>query len=327
VSRAANAIAILVALNAGCGNRQAPTGAGSAQVPSAKAAAGASAAPDEAASGRSPSNPLGLPAAKLPDLKDVHRVFTFTDQMLAAARPGATLALTSATIAPAGVDGEDLVVDGPRGQYKVNPRYVIAVPDKAKLRIGEPVLTEHNGLMRHAVVLRFVKDQDAAIRFTDLPGKPLEVTLSYSPYFPPSSSSGSGGSKDTKAKPARWVRQAEGLAPGNYAALRGPDGWSHVLLVSASGEAPARQWFALGFGGAATIVDEADLHPIPIKWHPKLGSTVWAESSGVMRRGTVQTIDEPGIYTVRFERAGRPVTVGWGFVMPPIEEAPSHKPP
>jgi hypothetical protein len=177
------------------------------------------------------------------------------------------------------------------------------------VRLGDAVLTEHRGLMKHAVVLRFVKDR-IAVRFTDVEGRAREALLM------------GGNGAPTAAGPskaARFVRQVEGLAPGNYAALRQGGEWLHVLLVSASGEGEARRWLALGFGGAALIAAEADLKPIPVRWSPKPGSVVWAEWSGKMRRATVQGADEPGLFTVKYERAGRPATLGWGLLMAPIE--------
>jgi hypothetical protein len=254
-----------------------------------------------------PSNPLGLPPAHV-TLDAGKRVFTFSDAMMATARLGATLVLSAATVA--GVEGDDLLIDGhDRPPYRVHPGYVIPVPDMPRLHLGDPVLTESNGLMRHAVVVRFVKDR-VAVRFVD-GGQSAEALLL----------GGSGAPKPQGAsKAARFVRQTEGLAPGNYAALRSGDEWLHVLLVSASGEGASRRWFALGFGGAAMLVAEGDLRPIPLKPRLKVGATVWAESAGKMRRATLQAIDEPGLYTVKYERAGRPGVVGYGLVMTPLAE-------
>jgi hypothetical protein len=237
------------------------------------------------------------------------RVFTFSEQMLASARPGATLVLSAATVLA--IEGDDLLVDGKdRASYKVHPGYVIPVPDDPKIRMREPVLTEFGGLMRHAVVLRFVKDK-IAVRFTDLPGRTNEVLLQ-----------GRGGAPKqggAPSKAARFIRQVDGLVPGNYAALREGDEWLHVLLVSSSGEGEARRWFALGYGGAAMQVSESNLKPIPVKLRPKLGSVVWAEWSGKMRRAVVQSSDEPGLFTVKYERAGRPAVVGGGLLTTPFE--------
>ncbi len=235
--------------------------------------------------------------------------------MIAAARPGATLVLSAATVA--GLEGDDLIVEGHgRASYKVHPGYVIPVPDLPRLRPGDPILTEQGGLMKHAVVVRFVKDR-VAVRFTDVGARSAEVLLQ----------GGSGAPTPAgPSKAARFVRQGEGLAPGNYAALHQGSEWLHVLLVSASSEAgtsgtpSTRRWFALGFGGAAMIVPEVDLKPIPVRYAPKLGSVVSAEWSGKMRRATVQSADDQGLFTIKYERAGRPAVVGWGLLMPPIDE-------
>src|SRR5690606_16301004 len=132
---------------------------------------------------------------------------------------------------------------------------------------------------------------------------------------------------------ARFVPQVDGLAPGNYAALREGDGFRHVLLVSrlggearAAAEPPGR-WFALGYGGAAMIVDEAALQPIPVSpRNLKVGAQVWAESVGALRRATLQATDDVGFYTVKFERAGRPVRVGWGLIAPSLKGADTATP-
>jgi hypothetical protein len=262
---------------------------------------------EEGSAPLSPSNPLGLPPAKI-NLDTGKRVFTFTQELMAAARPGTTLVLSAATVA--GIEGDDLIIEGHGGpSYKVHPGYVIPVPDVPKLRIGDAVLTERGGLMKHAVVLRFVKDR-IAVRFTDVERGAPEALLM------------GGNGAPTAAGPskaARFVRQVEGLAPGNYAALHQGSEWLHVLLVSAAGEGEARRWLALGFGGAAQIAVEGDLRPIPVRYSPKLGSVVWAEWSGKMRRATVQGADEPALFTVKYERAGRPATLGWGLLMAPLQ--------
>jgi hypothetical protein len=293
---------------AACGGRGAPSSSASATAPPASTPVIAPIVAREDPPGVvAPSNPLGLPPARV-TLDAGKRVFTFSDQMMVTARPGATLVLSATTVA--GLEGDDLLIEGhDRPPYKVHAGYVIPVPDLPKIRIGDPVLTEHAGLMRHGVVLRFVKDR-IAVRFTDAGRAPEALLLG-----------GSGAPKPGgPSKAARFVRQAEGLAPGNFAVLRDGDDWLHVLLVSASGDGASRRWFALGFGGAAMVVAEADLKPIPLKPRPKLGATVWAESAGKMRRATLQAIDEPGLFTVKYERAGRPGVVGYGFVMAPLVE-------
>lgn len=269
--------------------------------------AGPAAPRGTATPGASNPNPLGLPSTRLA-LDAGRRVFTVPEQMLAAARPGSTLMLHAANVT--GMEGDDLIVEGPRGPtYKVHAGYAIAVPDEPRVKLGDPVITEHNGALKHGVVTKFIRDR-VGVRYTDLEGRSQEALLLH------------GSGKPTAGAPskaARLIKQVEGLTPGNYAALRRGDEWLHVLLVSAHGEGDGRRWLALGFGGSAMIVSEADLAPIPVRWTGKAGKPVWAESGGKMRRATVQGLDDPGLCTVKFERAGRASTVGWGLVMAPLD--------
>lgn len=269
-------------------------------APAAPARGGATAAADP--------NPLRLPPSTV-TVEAGRRVFAVPEQMLSGARLGATLVLHAATVT--GMDGEDLVVEGRGGSsYKLHPGYAIVVPDEPRLRPGDPVITEHGGVMKHAVVTRFVRDR-VGVRYTDLDGRTQEILLP------------GGSGKPTAAGPskaARFLRQEDGLRPGNYAALRQGDEYLHVLLVSHFGDGDARRFLALGFGGAAMIVSAPDLTPIPVKFAAKVGKVVWAESRGKLRRGTVQVADEQGLFTVKFERAGRPSVVGWGMLTAPLGE-------
>jgi hypothetical protein len=256
-------------------------------------------------------NPLHLPPRRLA-LDPGKRVFTFPAAMLEGARLGSTLVLYGATVA--GLEGDDLIVEGKGGpSYRVNAGYAIAVPDEPKVKPGDVVLTEWGaGVMKHAVVTRLVKDR-VGVRYTDMDARTPEALLL--------------GGRATAAvsgpsKAARFLKQSEGLAPGTYAAPHVGEEWKHVLLVSPAVDGDKKRWFALGFGGSALMADEADLKPIPIRWAPKVGATVWAEWAGTLRKGTVQGLDNPGLFTVKYERAGRPATVGFGMLMAPLAEAP-----
>ncbi|HVY45536.1 MAG TPA: hypothetical protein VHB21_06630, partial [Minicystis sp.] len=180
--------------------------------------------------------------------------------------------------------------------YKVHAAYVIPVPDEPRVRPNDAVITEHGGVLHHALVTKIKKDH-TFVRFTDLDARAPEVAL----------------------KHARFIRQVEGLAPGNYAAMRDGDVYRHVLLVSPFVEGGTKRWLALGFAGAILKADEAALRPIPIKWSPKVGATIWAASTGTMRKAIVTAADDPGRFTVKFERAGRPAVVGFGLVMQPLD--------
>jgi hypothetical protein len=314
------ALLLAALLLAACGHG-APTGsagAGSAAPPTRPTASDAPEPPATPASPQTPGatavsnpNPLGLAPAHAA-IEAGRRVFTFPEQMLASAKPGSTLVLYGATVA--GIEGDDLIIEG-RGSpsYKVHPGYVILVPDDPPRKIGDPVLTERAGLMHHAVVTRLLRDrlgERVGVRFTDGDTRGQDALLL----------GGSGkpvGGAASKA--ARFLTQTAGLAPGNYAVVQRGADWLHVLLVSSSGEGASRRWLALGFGGAAMIVDEAELHAVPVRFAAKPGSVVWAEAAGKMRRATVQSTDDPGLFSVKYERAGRPATVGWGLVMAPLE--------
>ncbi|MEP7126100.1 MAG: hypothetical protein ABJE95_34525 [Byssovorax sp.] len=251
-------------------------------------------------------NPLKLPARRV-TLEPGKRVFTFSAEMLDGAKLGSTLVLYAATVVA--FEGDDLIIEGRGGpSYKVNGSYVIPVADDGHVKPGDAVLTEWNGVLKHAVITKPIKDK-IGVRFTDLDARSGEVLLQ--------------GGKPTAATgkhpPARFVKQIEGLVAGNYAALHRGDEWLHVLLVSPANEGETKRWFALGFGGAALVADEADLKAIPIRHAPKVGATVWAEWVGTLRKGTVQAEPDPGLFVVKFERAGRPATVGFGRILPPID--------
>lgn len=240
-----------------------------------------------------PSNPLGLPPVAVA-LDPGKRVFTTSQEMLAGAKPGSTLVLYASTVVA--LDGDDLVVEGRGGPaYKVHPGYVIPVPDDARVRVGDAVLTEWSGVMKHAVVTKIAKGR-VSVRYTDMDPRAAEGHL----------------------KGARFVRQTDGLRPGNYAVHEPEPGkLEHVLLVSSFGPEGDRRWLALGFGSAGRVVAEAALRPIPVKFSAQPGTEVLAEWLGKMRPGTVTATTPPAFFTVRFERAGRPVTRGWGFVTEP----------
>ncbi len=263
--------------------------------PPAPSGAAAQVAPLLAPTATIDPNPLHLPAAHL-TLDPGKRVFAPSDQMLSSAKLGSTLVLYATTAI--GLDGDEVIVDGRGGpSYKVGAAYVIPVPDAPHVRQGDAVITEHAGVLHHGVVTKLQKDK-TIVRYTDLDARAPE-----------------SGLKSARASSGR----SRGFSPGNFAAWRDGDVWRHVLLVSPFNDGGSKHWFALGFGGAALKVDESQLRAMPIKYNPKLGTTVWAENVGTMRRAIITAADELGVFTVKFERAGRPAATGWGLAMQPIE--------
>jgi hypothetical protein len=245
-------------------------------------------------------NPFKLPSTTL-KLDKGGRVFTVSEQMLAGARIGSTLVLHAEIVV--GFDGELLIVDNRNGpSYKIHPAYAIAVPDDAAVRPGDPVVTEHHGVLRHAVVKKHVKDR-VTVRFTSGDSRIAEMVV----------------------KSTRFIRQSDGLRPGNFAALGDGETLRHVLLVSTFEDGGEKKWLVLGAGSAASIAPERSLEPIPVKYQPRAGTAVLAEHNGVLRRATVASIPEPGIFTVKYERAGRPATLGWGFLLPQAQPKPPSK--
>jgi hypothetical protein len=220
--------------------------------------------------------------------------------MLAGAKLGSTLVMYAATVA--GFDGELLVIEGRNGPpYKVHPAYAIAVPDDPKIQPGDAVITEHNGVMRHAVVKKHVKDR-ILVHFTDGESRLGESSL----------------------KTTRFLKQSDGLKPGNYAALGDGETLRHVLLVSPFDDGE-KKWFVLGAGGAAMIATESALEAIPVKFSPRTGTPVLAAHNGVLRKATVTSTPEQGLFNVKYERAGRPATLGWGFLLPLANEKPKRR--
>ncbi|MBK6517013.1 MAG: hypothetical protein IPG04_23565 [Polyangiaceae bacterium] len=224
------------------------------------------------------------------------RVFTVPEPMLRGAKLGSSMQLRAATVV--GREGENVVIDGRDGpDYAVHPSYVIPLtPSKQRPRMKQPVVAEWAQGLRHGVVRRYAKDK-VVVRFTDTQDK-----------------------SDRSLEPGQLMPQTDGFHPGNYAALRsGPD-LEHVLLVSpVGGDAKdAPEWFVLGYLGTARLAKTDQLVGVPISFEPKVNAPVLAEHLGKMRPAVVKELDAPGVLSVRFDRAGRAVTTGWGLVMPPV---------
>ena len=295
-----SALAALALLASACGQSgdARPPDPPPSATPSSSAAPSTSSAPPAAPALVDP-NPFKLPPRPL-TLDAGKRVFTVSDQMLAGAKLGSTLVMYAATVA--GLDGELLVIEGRTGPpYKVHPSLAIVVPDDPRIQPGDPVVAEHNGVMRHGVVKKHVKDR-ILVRYVDGESRSGESTL----------------------KATRFLKQTDGLKPGNYAALGDGETLRHVLLVSPFDDGQ-KKWFVLGAGGAAMIALESALEPIPVKFAPRTGTQVLAAHNGVLRKATVTSTPETGIFSVKYERAGRPATLGWGFLLPLANEKPKRR--
>jgi hypothetical protein len=289
--------ALLVALLGwalGCGGGEeaaAPSASASAREPSLKLP------PVVAKRAEADPNPLALSTRKV-EIAAGARVFTVPEEMLRGAKMGSAFAFRAVTVK--GRDGEDLVVDGRDGpEYRVSPAYVIPLAGVTRPKLESPVIAEWAGVLRHGVVRKYVKDK-IMVRFLD-----------------------TVDSGDRPLAPEQLALQKDGFHPGNYAVVRsaaaepGSLPYQHVMLVSPVSE--TGDWLAIGYGGSARVVAEKDMLAVPLTYTPKDGSVVWAEHLGRMREGTVTQVDRPGLITVRFARVGRPVTIGWGSLMPPAK--------
>ncbi len=246
-------------------------------------------------------NPLGLPPRKL-DLPSGTLVFAVPEAMLRGAKEGSSFVLQATTVASK--DGSDnLIVDGRDGPpYAIHPAYVVPVQSSGRPRLNQPVLAEFAGVLKHGVVRKYVKDK-VVVRFTDTVDR-----------------------GERQLDPSRLVPMVDGFRPGNFAVVRPAlasaeaADFEHVLLVSPlGGEAKdASEWLALGALGVAKRVPTSQLSAVPVSYEPKENAKVWVEHLGRMREAVVKDVDRPGLMTVRFARAGRPVQVGWGQVMPPV---------
>lgn len=244
-------------------------------------------------------NPLGLPPMEI-ELAPHKKVFTFSDEMLAGAKEGSTLILYAATAV--NVEGDVVVIAGREGDdYRVHPGYVIPVPETPRLRIHDPIVTEWAGVMRHGVLTRFVPGGGVVAELIDGRRAPVERTL----------------------KDARIIKQGSGLAPAQYAVAKGEGTYRHVLLVSSFAVDGQKRWLTLGYGGAVAVVAEEKLHPVPVPFKAREGDEVWAEWLGTMRPATITGVSPPASFAIQFARAGEPARSGWGFVTPPLEDAPA----
>jgi hypothetical protein len=238
-------------------------------------------------------NPFDLPApTDQPEPEKGQRVFAVPQRMLASAKLGSAMKLASATAR--GREGQNYLVRiGFGAPYQIHPAYVV-VPRPGRFRRGTYVIASYSGELKHGVVTHLVRDR-VAVRYTDLGRKTSEQKLD----------------------PKRIGVLPSGLAPGGYAAHLTEHEYRHVLLVSSSMAAGKRRWLVIGHTGETALVSEDKLQPLPVpRFKPKVGATVLAAWRGTLVRTQVKSLDRPALLTVTRPRAGWPLVVGPGMVMP-----------
>jgi hypothetical protein len=239
-------------------------------------------------------NPLELPPAAPIAVEVNQRIFAVPRDMLAAAKPGHLLALHAAHVVR--VEGDLWVVREGHGEaYIIHPAYVV-VPKPGRFARETPVIAAYRGRLHHGVVKHLLRDR-VVVRFTD-----LRFRLG-----------------DQKLDPTRVGVTGPGLSPGGHAVYPTESGLAHVLLVSRGDHPDGKaRWLTIGYGGAAELIDEERLRPLPVggRFRPRVGDTVRAAYRGTMVMATLREIDRPGWYTVKRERAGAPLLIGPTEIMP-----------
>jgi hypothetical protein len=239
-------------------------------------------------------NPLNLPAASV-DVAKGATVFAVPKRILETAKMGSTLVLRAAKVVRN--ESNELVVRARHGvAYSIHGGYVV-VPRPGRIGRGTPLIAAYRGVLRHAVAKNLSRDR-VVIRFTDL-GYKL---------------------RDQKLAPRDIGVLKKGvLMPGSYAVYRAEHDHQHVILVSQAVHADGKaRWLVLAEGGESRLIEASKLSALPeARFRPRAGTPVLVAYRGSMVRAKVRTVDNPGVFTVKRERAGAPLTVGPGMMLKP----------
>lgn len=169
------------------------------------------------------------------------------------------------------VRGDDLTIrELGGGSFKSTGLFVIpgGIAKIDSVKPGDMVLAEWASSLKHATVVKLEAPDKVHVRYTDLPHT-------------------WGDDKLVAVKTLSEVtRQAEGLAPGNFAVAQDDGRPILVLLVAESGD----QWLALRFNWRASAFATKDLTPIPLAPKLKVGQAVQAPWVGMMYPGKVKAV-------------------------------------
>ena len=153
--------------------------------------------------------------------------------------------------------------------FTVGGQYVIPAGLKAAadVKVGDMVLAEWASSLKHATVQKVDGDK-ITVRYTDLPDSWSEDKLV------------------AVKTPREVTKQAEGLAPGNFALATDDGRQVLVLLVSENGD----KWLARKFSGRVATYAKADLQPLPLKPALKTGQQVMVSYVGMFYPGKVKKV-------------------------------------
>jgi hypothetical protein len=244
------------------------------------------------------ANPLGLSTAPV-TVEEGDRVFAVPRRMLEHAKLGSTMLLEPGRVE--GREGEDLIVRVKNGvPYPVHPAYVV-VPHRGRIGRGTSLLVAYRDVVHHAVARNVAHDR-VVVRITDA-GRKLP---------------------DQKLDPEDVGMLEDGvLEPGGHAAFSEKNVQHHVMLVSRGRHEGKWHWLVFGMAGEAQLIEESRLQALPRQRHdPRPGDKVLVAFRGAMVSAEVRAVDAPGLFTVKRERAGEPLLVGPGWLMPAGAKAP-----
>jgi hypothetical protein len=238
-------------------------------------------------------NPLDLPAQALV-VEEGARLFVVPRRMLEAAELGSTLGFVAGRAE--GREGDSIIVRVERDvPYPVHPAYVIA-PQKGRIQRGALLIVAYGGTMHHAVAKNLSAGR-VVVRITDA-GRKLS---------------------DKKLEPEDvGVLPTGALAAGAQAVYQKGEEHRHVLLVSRGQHPDGKiRWLVLGRANQTELVEESELEALPPpRFNPRPGNMVRVAFRGLLVPAEVRALDAPGLYIVKRDRAGAPLTVGPGMLMP-----------
>jgi len=95
------------------------------------------------------------------------------------------------------------------------------------------------------------------------------------------------GKKVDQLKPNTFQKQKDGLEVGNVVAVKAGSRMNRARVVGVAGD----KVLVIGFAGRVSVQAKANVIPIPIKPHVKVGDEVWVPQIGSFGKAKVEKID------------------------------------